>query len=406
MKAASLAGRGPRTRARSGDEFEQLEACLEDHEARLAEQVERLKAERNQLTAVLGGMVEGVVAVGLDRRVLHLNAVAAEWFGRSGKVASESGSIVGRPIYELSRRPELSGALTQAMEERRKVSRTFTLARLAGEDGAPSKFELNASPLISPHRGGERVDGAVAVMHDVTELERLEGMRRDFVSSVSHELKTPLTAIHGYVETLLDAESIDAGTRRRFLGKVRKQSNRLGTLVSDLLTLSRIESSPENRETLIDLRSPVEEVLGLLGASAEERGLELAAECPDQPVRVLAEEEGVRQALSNLVDNALKYSPPAGRVVVRLQLESGRAIVEVQDRGPGIAGEHLDRIFERFYRVDRARSRQLGGTGLGLAIVKNVARRHGGDVGVTSERGRGSTFRFWLPTANADAPSL
>ncbi len=400
-----------------GDEFARLEVFLEENEARFVEQVEQLKAERNQLTAVLGGMVEGVVAIDRDRQVLHLNAVAANWFGRPAPELA-----VGRPIYELSRQPELSGALIEAMEKRTQVSRTFALVRLAGEDGGPNafgasarqtrtasddrlraaernRFELNASPLLSSRRDGEPVEGAVAVIHDITELERLESVRRDFVSNVSHELKTPLTAIHGYVETLLDADPIDDPTRGRFLRKIRRQSNRLGALVSDLLTLSRIESSAEPPEGVLDLRSPAGEVLNLLGPASEERGLELIAEFPEEAVEVLGEEEAIRQALSNLVDNAVKYSSAGGRVVVRLQARNGRAVLEVEDRGPGIASEHLDRIFERFYRVDRARSRELGGTGLGLAIVKNVARRHGGGVEVESERGRGSTFRLWLPAA-------
>ena len=392
-RAAALGSPAPARQAGRGDEFARLEACLEENEARFVEQVEQLRAERNQLTAVLGGMVEGVVAIDLDRHVLHLNAVAAKWFRRP---ALES--AVGRPIYELSRQPEISGALIEAMERRRQVSRTFTLPPLAGQVDGPNRFELNASPLLSSRRDDE-VEGAVAVIHDITELERLESVRRDFVSNVSHELKTPLTAIHGYVETLLEADPKDGPTRGRFLRKIRRQSNRLGALVSDLLTLSRIESAAEPPATILDLRSPAGEVLNLLGPAGGERGLELVAEFPQAAVEVLGEEEAIRQALSNLVDNAVKYSSSGGRVFVRLQTENGRAVLEVEDEGPGIGGEHLDRIFERFYRVDRARSRELGGTGLGLAIVKNVARRHGGGVEVESERGRGSTFRFWLPSA-------
>jgi len=391
-RASTLGSPAPPGEAGPADEFARLEACLEENEARFVEQVKQLTAERNQLTAVLGGMVEGVVAIDRDRQVLHLNAVAANWFGRPTLELA-----VGRPIYELSRQPEISGALIEAMEKRTQVSRTFALVRLRAAER--NRFELNASPLLSSRRDGERVEGAVAVIHDITELERLESVRRDFVSNVSHELKTPLTAIRGYVETLLDAGPIDGPTRGRFLRKIRRQSNRLGALVSDLLTLSRIESSTEPPEEVLDLRLAAAEVLNLLGPASEERGIELVAEFPDEAGRVRGEEEAVRQALSNLVDNAVKYSSAGGRVVVRLQAQSGRAVLEVEDRGPGIASEHLDRIFERFYRVDRARSRELGGTGLGLAIVKNVARRHGGGVEVESERGRGSTFRLWLPAA-------
>ncbi len=393
-RASALGSPAPPGGTGPADEFARLEACLEGNEARFVEQVEQLKAERNRLTAVLGGMVEGVVAIDRDRQVLHLNTVAANWFGRPGPELA-----VGRPIYELSRQPEIAGALVEAMEKRTQVSRTFGLVRFANEDVGPDRFELNASPLVSSRRDAELVEGAVAVIHDITELERLESVRRDFVSNVSHELKTPLTAIHGYVETLLEADPVDGPTRGRFLRKIRRQSNRLSALVADLLTLSRIESSASPPEKVLDLRSAAGEVLNLLGPASDERGLELVAEFPDEAVEVMGEEEAIRQALSNLVDNAVKYSSAGGRVLVRLQAENGRAVLEVEDEGPGIAGEHVDRIFERFYRVDRARSRELGGTGLGLAIVKNVARRHGGGVEVESERGRGSTFRLWLPAA-------
>ncbi len=358
------------------------------------EQVEQLRAERNQLTAVLGGMVEGVVAIDLDRHVLHLNAVAAKWFRRP---APES--AVGRPIYELSRQPEISGALIEAMERRRQVSRTFTLARFAGQVDGPNRFELNASPLLSSRRDDEVVEGAVAVIHDITELERLESVRRDFVSNVSHELKTPLTAIHGYVETLLEADPIDGPTRGRFLRKIRRQSNRLGALVSDLLTLSRIESAAEPPATILDLRSPAGEVLNLLGPAGEERGLELVADFPQAAVEVLGEEEAIRQALSNLVDNAVKYSSSGGRVLVRLQTENGRAVLECRRRGTGHrrrtsgpdlrtllpcrpgpfqgARRHRPRPGDRQERRQTARWRSRGGkrTGAGLDVPFLVALR-------------------------------
>ncbi len=400
-KASALGGpeTGPEAPAPTppGDEFALLEERLEAESGRLRREVEKLEADRNRLTAVFSGMVEGVVAIDSDRRVIHLNAVAAERFGSLGPA-----SAVGRSIYELSRQPEIAGALIEAMEKRRQISRTYRSPSTFGEQRERRKFELNASPLLAVRAGGEQVDGAVLVIHDVSELERLEGMRRDFVSNVSHELKTPLTAIHGFVETLLEMERTgrrDRARRRRFLRKIRKQSKRLGALVSDLLTLSRIESATGNPGELVDLGAAVDDVLSLLVPTGEERGLDVRLARPEDPVTVRGEEEAIRQALSNLVDNAVKYSPCGGRVEVRLHAGNGRALLEVEDHGPGIASEHLDRIFERFYRVDRARSRELGGTGLGLSIVKNVVERHGGGVEVESEPGRGSTFRFWLPTS-------
>jgi two-component system phosphate regulon sensor histidine kinase PhoR len=259
-------------------------------------------------------------------------------------------------------------------------------------------LEVNAAPL----RGAEQETiGAVVVLHDVTQLHKLEGIRRQFVSNVSHELKTPLTAIRGFVETLLDAEAeIDVATRRRFLERIRLQTSRLSALVTDLLSLSRIESTGGDVERRqVDLRAPLMESVRALRPAAEARRLAIELDLPPRPVVVNGEEESLRQAISNLIDNAIKYSEEGGPVWVRLRQEGWQAVFEVEDRGVGIEEQHHERIFERFYRVDKARSRDLGGTGLGLAIVKNVAQAFGGEVAVESRSGEGSIFRMKLPLA-------
>jgi two-component system phosphate regulon sensor histidine kinase PhoR len=240
----------------------------------------------------------------------------------------------------------------------------------------------------------------VLVLHEVTELRRLETLRRDFVANVSHELKTPLTAIRGLVETLEDDDAMPAELRRRFLGKIRVQGEHLAAQVADLLTLSRLESLERPLEMeRMDLRDLARQALALHQGGAEERGLVLAAEIPDGPLVVKGERAALVQALGNLLDNALKYTPAGGTVTLRLRADGSRTLFEVEDTGIGIEPRDRERIFERFYRVDRARSRALGGTGLGLAIVKHVAQRHGGRVAVASVPGQGSVFTLSLPPA-------
>jgi two-component system phosphate regulon sensor histidine kinase PhoR len=289
--------------------------------------------------------------------------------------------------------PEIAEALGEALRGER-VLRTLRV-----DDRSPARvLEVNAAPL----RGaGQETIGAVVVLHDVTQLHKLEGIRRQFVSNVSHELKTPLTAIRGFVETLLDAEEeIDAATRRRFLDRIRLQTSRLSSLVADLLSLSRIESTNGDAERRhVDLRAPLMESVRALRPAAEARRLALELDLPSRPVVVSGEEESLRQAFSNLIDNAIKYSEEGGPVWIRLRQEGWQAVFEVEDRGVGIEEQHHQRIFERFYRVDKARSRDLGGTGLGLAIVKNVAQAFGGEVSVESRPAEGSVFRMKLPLA-------
>jgi two-component system phosphate regulon sensor histidine kinase PhoR len=238
----------------------------------------------------------------------------------------------------------------------------------------------------------------VVVLHDVTELRRLERIRRDFVVNVSHELKTPLTAIRGFIETLMDDPDIDMDTRSRFLARVNDQTLRLSTLVSDLLVLSRVEAEAGGIERRpVRLRQMLGECANRLTAGRLGDSLAFEQEMPDEPVIVLGDEEGLRQVVDNLLDNAIKYTPKGGNVTLRLSVEEGSAVLEVEDTGIGIEAQPIDRIFERFYRVDKASSRELGGTGLGLAIVKHIVGSHNGRLAVTSEPGQGSTFRVTLP---------
>ena len=257
--------------------------------------------------------------------------------------------------------------------------------------------ELHATPLRDAD--GDLV-GAVLVLHDVTDLRRLEAIRREFVANVSHELKTPITAIRGMVETVLDDEGMDPIFRHRFLVRIREQSFRLSELVTDLLTLSRIESEALVGEmAVLDLRGPIRQSLDALQPLADGKDIRVSVDLPDEPVPVLGEAEALRLVFGNLLENAIEFTPAGRRVSLRLAVAERDAIAEVVDEGIGIEPKHVDRIFQRFYRVDQARARELGGTGLGLSIVRHVCIAHRGEVQVDSRPGVGSTFRVRLPLA-------
>ncbi|MEO6708806.1 MAG: ATP-binding protein, partial [Planctomycetota bacterium] len=351
----------------------------------LRERMETIVSDRNKLLAILGSMVEGVVAVDRDDRVVHMNEVA----GRLLR-ASPHDSL-GKRIWEVTRIVEVSEILEQA---RRRAGAADAEVHLAVSNGE-ARIELRASPLVD---GSGALSGAVVVLNDVTDLRRLESLRRDFVANVSHELKTPLTAIRGLVETLIEDKSMEIATRERFHEKIRDQSTRLSSLVSDLLTIARVESQAMTLERKpLDLRATLRECEARFAPLCEAKGLTLELRAPPEPLVVQGDEESLRQIVDNLLDNALKYTPARGRIEVSARAREDEAVLEVSDTGIGIEPRDLERIFERFYRVDKARSRELGGTGLGLSIVKHLVHSLGGRVAVESKLGRGSTFRIVLP---------
>ncbi|MCP4658114.1 MAG: cell wall metabolism sensor histidine kinase WalK [bacterium] len=372
----------------SRDELGTLARAFNTMSEKLRDSVATVKADRGKLTAILSSMVEGVVAVDRDERVVHLNQGAAQL------LEVKPADALGRPIWEVTRLREVPETLAEALRREQVVHRVVRLP------GAPDRFfDLQASPLRT---GGDLPSGAVLVLSDLTELRRLETIRRDFVSNVSHELKTPVTAIRGLVETLVEDPEIEAATRQRFLGKIHNQAERLSNLVTDLVSLSRLEAEEAQPELgTIDVLEPVLQSVRGLQPVSEARGLRIETELADAPLLVKGEEESLERAVTNLLDNAIKYSPEGGRIAVRAQAREGVALIEVEDEGPGIEPRHQERIFERFYRVDAARSRALGGTGLGLAIVKHTALALGGDVSLDSTPGEGSTFRIRLPLVAA-----
>lgn len=348
--------------------------------------VQSITKDRDRLQTILAGMVEGVVAVDLGERVLLLNDVAGRILG------ADPGTAPGRPIRSVTRVQEIADTLSDTL--RSGVGRTLEI-RLAGARGA-RVVQTHAGPFGSP----EEPQGAVVVLHDVTELRRLEAVRRDFVANVSHELKTPLTAIRGMLETMVDDPEMPDDVRASFLERMTAQVQRLAQIVTDLLGLARVESDPEDlARDLLDLRSTVEETRRALAGGAEDKEIDLRFNLPAEPARLRGDRPSLRLLVDNLVDNALKYTPAGGRVDVTLSVDNGWAVLDVADTGIGIHVRHGDRIFERFYRVDTSRSRALGSTGLGLAIVRNVAVAHGGTVSYDSVPGRGTAFRVRLPLA-------
>lgn len=369
------------------DEIGKLAKALNRMAESCRDRMETIITDRSKLSAILSGMAEGVVAVDRDERVLHMNEAAGKLLG-----ASPEGDI-DRPIWEVTRVREICEMLSDTLRDKAGGQRELRLV-------SPSRdqlVEMHAAPL---HNGQGGVVGAMVVLHDTSELHRLETVRQDFVANASHELKTPITAIRGLVETLIDDKELSSSKRERFLEKIRDQSMRLSSIVTDLLTLSRLEAEGSELERVaFDLRDTVFASVKVLTSTSEKRGIAVETQVPNTPVEVVGDEEAFGQVVSNLLDNALKYTASGGQVWVRIQCQDDNAIVEVQDTGIGIEPKDRDRIFERFYRVDKARSRELGGTGLGLSIVKHIAITHGGRVTVDSVPGTGSTFRVFLPLA-------
>lgn len=348
----------------------------------LAERIEREKEQRGETEAILVSMIEGIVAVDYAERMIRVNRAAAEFFDVDDQ------SVQGRLIEEVIRLAEIQAFIRRALDVNEPLEEELIVS-------APDKRYLHvmATPLLGGT--GEKI-GSLVVLHDLTRLRQLEAVRRDFVANVSHELKTPITAIHGAVETLL--EDVSDATMVKFLRIIMKQSERLGALVDDLLELSRIEQGQEKGYEL--RRCPLIQVVNNAQAACEnllrEQQIHLQIDVDTQIV-VPLNAHLFEQAMINLLTNAIKYSVPGGEVLIRAKEQAGLAMLQVEDYGCGIEAQHLPRLFERFYRVDRARSRKLGGTGLGLAIVKHAVQAHRGEIKVQSTPGKGTIFTILLP---------
>ena len=360
------------------------------------QRITTINNDRAKLNAILTSMREGVVAVDCDEKIVHMNQAAVNILNIDDK------EWAGKAIWEITRLSELCGALTEVLQSRVEIKRSVNISYGMQE----RVVEMYAVPLKS---STTMLVGAMVVLLDISELRRLETVRRDFVSNASHELKTPITAIRALVETMIDdAARMPEAVRASFLNKIARQSVRLSALVVDLMALSRFET--QSQEQLLKVRLELNEVVAAsvncLMPLAEEQGLKLEYAVPGEKIELLGNAEMLDQAITNILDNAIKYNAPGGRVKIELERVGAEGVVTVQDTGIGIPPPEKERIFERFYRVDKARSRELGGTGLGLAIVRHIVSAHGGRIEVESRIGQGSTFRLFFPVAESPGTTI
>ncbi len=368
-----------RKRARWMAEFERR--ALEKEE-RLKAEMELVRGEQNRLLAVLEGMVEGVLVVDAGQRIMMVNSRLARVLHFARR------ELEGRYFWEVLRDPKLNGLIEESLKNQSIVKTEHSI--LLSE----AVFEIQISPVFKE----SLFLGVVVVLHDITRIKNLERMRSEFVANVSHELKTPMTSIMGYVETLKEGGMDDKVHRLKFLGVIEEHSKKLCDLIDELLVLSRLESDrQELKREELDLKQLFLKILGYEEPRVRSRGIRVVKEFPEADVKIFGEEKLLEQALTNLIDNAIKYNREGGEirlVIIQTPLE---VRIEIQDTGLGIPERDIPRVFERFYRVEKSRSRDTGGTGLGLAITKHVIERHGGRIQLKSELEKGSTFTLTLP---------
>ncbi|MEM8678002.1 MAG: ATP-binding protein [Planctomycetota bacterium] len=362
------------------DAFNEMIRQVDGRQQELQESVDRL-------STVLASMDEGVIAVDDRQRILFANRAA-------GKLLDfDENAAVGERMLEVIRNHMLHEAVSEALANRDVSKKKLNRYEL-NSDATTSNQILSLKTTQLP---GDPCPGVVMVLENVTELRRLEHLRQEFVANVSHELKTPLTAIKAYSETLLGGALEDQQNNRKFLTQIETEADRLHDLIIDMLRLAQIESGHEQFEMAsVDLAAEMRDCIERHLAPAQRKQVELQIEESLSPMHVRADREGLREIVDNLIDNAIKYTERGGVVTARWTSRADRAVLEVSDTGIGIPQESLGRVFERFYRVDKARSRELGSTGLGLSIVKHMVQTFGGTVSAESEEGLGSTFRVEL----------
>ncbi len=363
-----------RVMVKSSDEIGQLEQTFNHMADKLQNTISDALDKQERLEAILKSMDSGVIAVDKNNKVIMINPYAEKIFGISKE-------IVGRNLLDHIRNYELDKILRDINNHYWEIKLIWPKER---------ELRIRTADII---REGE-ILGTVAVIQDITDIKKLENMRSQFVTNVTHELKTPLTSIKGFAETLRYVE--DGVQRDKFLDIINDEAERLTRLINDILELSDIENRKEGKKTNIAVKEVAEDVYHLMQQSAESKSIELKYSL-GEPVNIYGDEDRFKQMLINLVDNAIKYSDPGGRVEIGTDIKDNKLIVWVKDNGVGIPKQHIDRIFERFYRMDKARSRSQGGTGLGLAIVKHIVISFNGEIKVNSEVGKGSVFTVEIP---------
>jgi two-component system phosphate regulon sensor histidine kinase PhoR len=369
------------------DEIGELGAALNNLAQGAEDRIVALTNSRDEIAAVLSGLNEGVIAVDPKQRIVHINSAARQMLNL------ERHDLAGLPLWELVRDSELCDAVDACMSEQNNVN---GVVKREGRTLGLSVLLMRNQTMNSPI-------GAIVVLENVTEVMRLQQIRTDFVANASHELKTPIAAIRGFAETIIDDPGMEDDIRLHFIDRIRSQAARLDNIVQDLIQLSRVDSPVKVQlDSDINLSSLLQQVFKAKSEDAVDSGVIMDIDVPTVPVIVKGERGALDQMVSNLLENAIKYSRQIdGQVHLRLAVQADVAIIEIEDDGIGIPAEEQQRIFERFYRVDRARSREQGGTGLGLSIVKHVAQSHRGSVSVTSKIGAGSIFVVRLPIARS-----
>lgn len=365
-------------------ELADLSGSFNTMASRVQKRLDALSRLSGEQDAILRGMIEGVVTVDNDGRIRRVNDAARSLLDIPVKECE------GRLVEEVIHHAELQRFVAQSLKSSSVRTRVISL------HGPQERIvEVYTAPLVDSEAAAT---GTLFVFHDTTRIQKLENVRRDFVANVSHELRTPITSIKGFVETLMDGAMNEPESLRKFLGIIAKHSDRLNAIFSDLLVLAQLEARDEDEELGLEecsIARVAQAAVDACSLRAAEREAHVTIEI-DAELKVLAKENLIEQALVNLIDNAIKYSEPRVAVTVRAQEVGDMVKVSVFDTGPGIDKQHLPRLFERFYRVDQGRSRQMGGTGLGLAIVKHIAQVHGGRVEVESALGKGSVFSVFV----------
>jgi len=366
----------------SRDEIGELAVTLNKMAQDIEDKIREIKTQNQKLAAIFNSMIEGVIVVDKADRIVSINPSIEKIFGLSKK------DVEAKFFLEAIRNNDIAEVVKNVLAQGRPLSTEITLVYPVRRI-----FEVNATPIFD----NEAVNGCLVVIHDITEIRRLETVRSDFVANVSHELKTPLTSIKGFVETLLEGALDDKKNNRNFLKIIQEHADRLDRLVDDLLSLSHLESKEiVLRRSDCNLYRLVEEVASGFASQLKKKGIEIKNELP-QDLSLKADKARLEQVFINFIDNGIKFNKENGFIKIGSRQTDGEVRIGIEDSGIGIPQKDIPRIFERFYRVDKARSRELGGTGLGLSIVKHIVELHGGRVGVESSEGFGSTFWFVLP---------
>lgn len=366
----------------SKDEIGELAATFNKMAQDIEDKISQAKEQNQKLAAIFNSMIEGIIVVDRESRIVSVNPTVEKIFDISKKEAE------GKLFLETIRNNDIFEVINNAMAKGESAYGEITLIY-----PVHGTFQTSATPIFT----GNTVSGCLVVVHDITEIRRLERVRSDFVANVSHELKTPLTSIKGFIETLLEGALDDKANSRAFLNIIQEHAERLNNLVNDLLSLSHLESKEivlDKRD--INVRQQAEEVILGFKSQLRKNNIDVKNELP-AGLLVKADKNRLEQVFTNLIDNAIKFNKDKGHIKIYCQDIDGKIKITIEDSGIGIPGNDIPRIFERFYRVDKARSRDLGGTGLGLSIVKHIIELHGGSIGVESTEGLGSEFWFILP---------